>query len=477
VSERPLPEPPVPQGAPESALDIAGAVRSGARSAVDTVERALETIRRRDPDVNAFTAIFADRALADARRIDARQAAGEDVGPLAGCPFAVKNLFDVEGEITLAGAKLRAQSPPAARDAAAVTRLKAAGAILIGALNMDEFAYGFSTENAHYGTTRNPHAPDRIAGGSSGGSAAAVACGMAPIALGSDTNGSIRVPAALCGVYGFKPTFGRLSRAGAFPFVSSLDHIGPFARSVRDLTAVYDALQSPDPDDPACAQRAVDPVLGRLEEAPEGLRVGVLGGWFQQGATPEALAAVDAVAAAFSRCDIVELPEAERARSAAFCITAAEGGALHLRTLKDRYEDYDLATRDRLIAGALLPASVTLHAQRFRAWFRAQAERLFAEYDLLLAPATLCSAPRIGQSTVRIDGVETSVRANLGAHTQPLSFIGLPVLAAPVARLGGLPLGVQIAAAPWREDLILRAARQLERQGVLAAPIVGAKPC
>lgn len=463
--------------APETALEVAAGVRSGVRSAEDVVTDALTAIHRLDPELNAFTRILAERAIADARRLDVRLAAGEDVGPLAGCPFAVKNLFDIEGEITLAGAKARAVTPPATRDAAAVARLKAAGAILVGALNMDEFAYGFSTENVHYGATRNPHAPDRIAGGSSGGSAAAVAAAMVPLALGSDTNGSVRVPAALCGVYGFKPTFGRLSRAGAFPFVSSLDHVGPFARNVRDLTAAYDALQWPDPDDPACAQRAVEPVLARLDEAPRDLRVGVLDGWFRQGATPEALAAVDAVAGAFPNRQAIDLPQAERARSAAFCITAAEGGALHLEALKVQYEDYDVATRDRLIAGALLPAAVTLQAQRFRAWFKAEVDRLFERFDLLLAPATLCPAPRIGEATTRVGDADVSVRVNLGAYTQPLSFIGLPVLAAPVAQAGPLPVGVQLVAAPWREELILRAARQLEREGVLAAPIPGLCAC
>lgn len=465
------------ESAPETALDMAQAVRSGARNAEATVTRALSAIDRLDPTLNAFTSIFAERAIADARRLDARLAAGEDVGPLAGCPFAVKNLFDVEGEITLAGAKVRAQTAPATRDAAAVARLRAAGAILVGALNMDEFAYGFSTENVHYGATRNPHAPGHIAGGSSGGSAAAVASAMTPFALGSDTNGSIRVPAALCGVYGFKPTFGRLSRAGAFPFVSSLDHIGPIARTVGDLAAVYDALQSPDPNDPACAQRPAEGVLASLDEPLQGLRVGVLGDWFRRGATVETLAAVDAVAGAFADCRGVDLPEAERARSAAFCITAAEGGALHLAALKTHYDDYDLATRDRLIAGALLPAAVSLQAQRFRTWFKAEVDRLFERFDLLIAPATPCPAPRIGEATALIDGVDVSVRVNLGAYTQPLSFIGLPVLAAPVAQAGPLPIGVQLVAAPWREDLILRAARQLELQGVLAAPIPGVFAC
>jgi Asp-tRNA(Asn)/Glu-tRNA(Gln) amidotransferase A subunit family amidase len=192
---------------------------------------------------NSFTTVTADTALAAAERIDKAMSQGENPGTLAGVPFAVKNLFDIAGITTLAGSKINAENSPAIQDATAVTRLKQAGAILVGALNMDEYAYGFVTENSHYGSTRNPHDTTRSAGGSSGGSSAAVAAGFVPITLGSDTNGSIRVPAALCGIFGLKPTYGRLSRAGVSLFCSSFDHIGCFARSVRDIAATFDILQ------------------------------------------------------------------------------------------------------------------------------------------------------------------------------------------------------------------------------------------
>ncbi len=213
---------------------------------------------------NAFSATFARNTHAAS-------------GPLAGVAFAAKNLFDVQGMTTLAGSKINATAAPAAADSFVIRKLEAAGAALIGSTHVDEYAYGFTTENTHYGATRNPRNPAHAAGGSSGGSAATVAAGLVPLALGSDTNGSIRVPASFCGVWGLEPTFGRLSRSGCFPFVASLDHVGPLAATPELLARAYDAMQGPDPADPACAQRPVEPVSPALGQGIEGLRVGLAG--------------------------------------------------------------------------------------------------------------------------------------------------------------------------------------------------------
>ncbi len=359
--------------------------------------------------------------------------------------------------------------PPAARDATLIERLEAAGAVLVGALNMGEYAYDFTGENVHDGPSRNPHDLTRMTGGSSGGSGGAVAGGLVPLALGSDTNGSIRVPSSFCGIFGLKPTYGRLSRARTFPFVASFDHLGPFARTAKDLALAYDAMQGHDADDPVCADRPAEPALPALDRGIDGLRIAVAGGYFRKGASPEAREAVARVAKALDVSREIEIPEAERARAAAYVITATEGAALHLDRLRTRAKDFDPAVRDRLIAGAMVPAALVIQAQKFRRWYRERVLELFKDVDVILAPATPCTAPKIGQQTFVLDGVEMPLRPNIGIYTQPISFIGLPVVAVPVP-LKPLPIAVQIIAAPWREDVALRVAHALEQAGVASAP-------
>ena len=451
------------------ALGRAAEVSARRVTARDLLASALERIQARDAQINSFTALVAESALRDAEAVDADMRAGKVVGPLAGVPFAVKNLFDVAGLTTLAGSKINAERPPAARDATVVARLRRAGAILVGTLNMDEYAFGFTTENTHYGPARNPHDPDRVAGGSSGGSAAAVAAGLVPLTLGSDTNGSIRVPAALCGIFGLKPTYGRLSRAGTALFGISFDHVGPLATSARDLAVAYDVMQGPDPADPVCAGRPVEACLARMDEGIRGLRIAVADGHFATGGEPDVFAAVERVAKSLGATRRVTVPEPHRARAAAMIITASEGASLHREDLKRRPMDFDPMTRDRFLAGALLPAGLYVQAQRFRAWYRERVREIFQSVDVLLAPTTPCPAPKIGQETMTIAGVTVPSRAILGLYTQPLSFIGLPVISVPVAGSGPLPLGVQLIAAPWNEAALLRIAATLEGDGTAAA--------
>lgn len=453
------------------AHEIAAAVKAGTVTARAVTEACLARIAALEPQVNAFTDVTAARARAKADVVDAARAAGRELGRLAGVPFAVKNLFDVAGLPTRAGSKINRDLAPASRDATLVERLEAADAVLVGALNMGEYAYDFTGENAHDGPSRNPHALGHMSGGSSGGSGAAVAAGEVPLALGSDTNGSIRVPSALCGLFGLKPTYGRLSRSRTFPFVASLDHLGPFARSPLDLALAYDAMQGDDPDDPALTARPYEAVSPVLEAGVDGLRIAVAGGYFRARGMPEAFAAVDIAAAALGATRTVEIAEAARARAAAYVITAAEGAALHAGRLHARPGDFDPAVRDRLIAGLAIPAAWVTAAQKFRRVFRARMLALFDEVDVLLAPATPCRAPELGQKTFVLDGETLLVRPNLGLFTQPISFVGLPVAAVPVWVDGGLPLGVQVIAPPWREDLALRVARALEVRGVAKAPV------
>jgi amidase/aspartyl-tRNA(Asn)/glutamyl-tRNA(Gln) amidotransferase subunit A len=454
---------------------IADAVREGAVSATALAHASLERIARTDPQINAFTDVTARRALDTAAALDARLAVGDSTVrslPLLGVPFAVKNLFDVAGLATLAGSKIERDRPAATSDGPLIKRMQAAGAVLVGALNMDEYAYGFTTENTHDGACHNPHDPTRVAGGSSGGSAAAVAAGQVPITLGSDTNGSIRVPASLCGIFGLKPTYGRLPRNGTYPFVASLDHLGPFARSARDLALAYDAMQGFDAHDAACVDRQVESTVDVLTLGVDGLRIASLGGYFAEHAQPEALAAVTRVADALGATRVVELPEVARARAAAFIISNAEGGALHLPDLRTRALDFEPLSRDRFLAGALLPAAWLVQAQRVRRWFALRAAALFKEVDVLLAPVTPCVAPTIGTEWLEINGQRLPARPSLGLLTQPVSCIGLPVCAVPVWGCHpNLPIGVQVIAAPWREDRVLRVAHALQRQGAASAPV------
>jgi aspartyl-tRNA(Asn)/glutamyl-tRNA(Gln) amidotransferase subunit A len=451
-----------------SASEIAHAVAAGKMSALSATEAALARIARHDPLLNSFTDVTAERARAKARAVDAMIAAGQNAGSLAGVPFAVKNLFDVQGLPTRAGSKINRDLKPSARDASLIERMEAAGAVLVGALNMGEYAYDFTGENVHDGPSRNPHDVTRMTGGSSGGSGGAVGGGLVPLALGSDTNGSIRVPSSFCGIFGLKPTYGRLSRARSFPFVASFDHLGPFARNVHDLALAYDAMQGPDAEDAACTTRPAEPATQLLAQDIGGLRIAIAGGYFQSNVFPEAVEAVARVARALDATRTVEIPEAARARAAAYVISTTEGASLHLDRLRQRPNDFDPAVRDRLLAGAMIPAPLVDRAQKFRRWYRARVLELFKSVDVIIAPATPCTAPKLGQATFVLDGVELPVRANIGIHTQPISFIGLPVVAVPVP-LQPMPIGVQIIAAPWREDIALRVAFALERAGAVSA--------
>jgi aspartyl-tRNA(Asn)/glutamyl-tRNA(Gln) amidotransferase subunit A len=286
-----------------------------------------------------------------------------------------------------------------------------------------------------------------------------------PISLGSDTSGSIRVPASLCGVFGLKPTYGRLSRSGTYPFVNSFDHVGPFAGNTADLALSYDAMQGPDPSDPACAQRPAEPAA--MAALREGMRIGILGGWFHEWADADARRAVQLAAAGLGATQWTSLPSAEAARAAAFVITGAEGGALHRARLIERYQEFGPSSRARLVAGTLIPASWVAQAQRVRHHAHQEALELFSRFDLLIAAAAPCIAPRIGQETITINDRSIPTKAGLGLLTQPISCIGLPVCTAPLWP-GDMPVGVQLIAAPWREDLCLAAARALEQAGVAA---------
>lgn len=434
-----------------SVLETSTAVQAGQVSAAQVVDDALARIRAHDEAINSFTRVAEASARAAAAEVDSRISKGLATGSLAGVPFAAKDLFDVQGEVTTAGAKLRNSASKAKHDAPLIARLKAAGAVYMGRLNMDEFAYGFATVNAHFGTTRNPHDQERLAGGSSGGSAAAVAAGLVPVTLGSDTNGSVRVPASLCGLFGLRPTHGLLPMDGVFPFVERLDTVGPFTRTIDDLAAIFRVLA--DQHSPKRTKRAFE--VARLD------------GWFRRNGDSDGNDGVDEIAASFGHAPLVELPLTEAARSAAFLITAKHGGTLHESTLRSDAMGYDPAVRDRLIAGIALSDSKVAAAMVIIERYNEQLQAALSEFDLLIAPSTPSTAPKISDGLIEVDGKRVSARANLGLYTQPLSVAGVPILSVPLKRPGKLPLGVQLVAKKGAEELLFSAAEYLVRKGLV----------
>lgn len=437
---------------------IAHHIRNRRYSAQEVVSHYLEKIERYDVSMNSVTRLLKERALHTATQIDALIAEGKDPGVLAGVPFGVKDLFDVKGEVTTAGSKLLSKNNPANRDAKVIQRLCAAGAIPVATLNMDEFAYGFVTDNAHHGMTHNPHDFSRFAGGSSGGSAASVGGGILPFSLGSDTNGSIRVPASFCGVWGIRPTYGVLSMQGVYPFAESFDTIGPFCQTIEDLKTVLNVM----------AEVTTNTSFPSISS----LRVGQLVGWFERDVDQDILDVIQEVVRCFSQQGQIDLPYIEQVRAASYLMTASEGGKLHLPNLRTQSMEYDPATRERLMAGALLPVSSYLKAQEIQVWFQQYLDNIFKEYDLLIAPAVGSIAPKIDNSVVFVDGKPVSARVNLGIYTQPLSMSHCPVLSVPIHRDGKLPVGLQLIAKPHHEQLLFAVGAFLEKKGIAKATIV-----
>jgi AtzE family amidohydrolase len=300
-----------------------------------------------------------------------------------------------------------------------------------------------------------------------------VAAGLVPLALGTDTGGSVRVPAALCGTFGLKPTYGRLSRRGVFPFSASMDHVGVFARSVADLALAYDALQGPDPDDGAAHPRPADPV-GEIAANLAGLKFARADGYFDTHLGPEARAGVEQVADALGATDAVTFSFTEVARAAAFLLSPAEGAQLHQANLARRASDFDPAIRDRLLAGLFTPAAWLMQVQRVRRRYRDAVVAVLERHDVVIAGATPWPAFPVETESLSIDGRSLPAGPNTGMLTQPFSFIGVPVLVVPVVRPGALPVGVQLIAAPGREAVLYRVARALEAAGTVAAPVAAA---
>ncbi len=438
--------------------ELAGQLRRREVSSLELTEQALTRIQERDPVLNAFQLVLAEEALAAARQADRDLAAGGDRGPLHGIPIAVKDLLAMAGTVTTAGSKILAAWQPGF-DAAAVERLREAGAVIVGKTRLSEFAYSPASNNAHYGPTRNPWNLEHDTGGSSSGSAAAVADGLVAAALGSDTGGSIRIPAALCGLVGLKPTFGRVSLYGAVPLAWSLDHLGPIARSVADAALLFQALAGPDPRDSRTRLVPLPDILvpdGDLT----GLRVGVLrdDGSGEPLGSPEALAAWQAGLAALQGAGAtlieLDLPELSRLRVLNGALLAQEALAYHLPWLRERLEDYGEFMRLRILSSFAYGPADFVRAQQLRQALRDRCEQIFEQVDLLSTPTVPYGAPKLGEP------------ARNTWFTAPFNALGWPAITVPVGLTAErLPLGLQLAGRPWDEATVLRAAAVVEQAG------------
>ena len=448
-------------------LEAAGALRKRKISSVELTRLALDRITRMNPALNAFLTVTKETAWARARALDQELAEGIDRGPLHGIPIAHKDCFATKGVRTTDGSKILARRVPD-HDAEVVAQLDRAGAVMLGKTNLHELCYGITSNNPHFGAVHNPWNLERIPGGSSGGSAAAVAAEMVFAASGTDTGGSIRIPASFCGVVGLKPTYGRLSRRGVMPLGLTLDHIGPIARTVRDTAACFHAMAG----EPASIihHGADTPLQINPPAGVEGLRIGVPENFFFDRLDPEITAsirrAVQTLAGLGARMLEVHLPDMEALNSIGRLVLFAEAASVWKRYLdrpgfgKDAFGEDVFAALER---GCLVPATEYLEAQRQRRKLSKKLAKVWNEIDCLIFPVTPTTAPRIGDAVIRIGGIEEDVRIGSTRLVRPFNVLGWPALAMPCGFSElGLPIGLQLVAAPGQEEMLFRVGSAFE---------------
>jgi aspartyl-tRNA(Asn)/glutamyl-tRNA(Gln) amidotransferase subunit A len=439
-----------------SVADLARRIADGETSAVAAVADSLDRIARCDPELNAFISVRADEALAEAEVLDRT----EPRGPLHGVPVAVKDVIDVAGVRTTAASRILADNV-AVRDASPVERLRAAGAVIVGKLNTHEFAFGAMTTSPHFGPARNPWDTSRICGGSSGGSGAAAAARLVPATLGTDTAGSIRIPAAFCGVTGLRPTTGRVSNRGVVPVSFTLDTVGPIAPSAEDCALVMDAIAGHDPRDPATTDDPVPDYARELAQGVEGLRVGLVTALVER-AHPEIAdavrGAVDEIAGLGAVVEETDVPLMDEAATILQLIMLPEASEVHLPWLRTRLQEYGPDVRVRLLTGLLLPATSTVTGRRARRWYCERLDEVLDRFDLLAAPQMLVPPPLIGEDTVDVSGTKVLYRLSLMPTNSPWTLAGLPVASVPCGFADRMPTGLALVGRRFGEATVLRAA-------------------
>lgn len=446
-------------------LEAAAALRARRVSSVELTEQSIALTERLNPELNAFLTITVARARERALQADEELARGVDRGPLHGIPIAYKDLFYTKIVRTTVGSLLFVKQFPT-YDAAVVERLNEAGSVMIGKTGMHELAYGVTSDNPHFGAIANPWNVECIPGGSSGGSGAAVASGMVAMAMGSDTGGSIRIPASFCGTVGLKPTFGRVSRYGAMPLGFSLDHMGPLTRTVRDAAVALQAIAGHDPRDPSSSRAPVAAYMPPEDIRLNGVRIGLPENFYFDRVDPQVREAVQRAArlAAEAGAEIVPLrvPDIEALNTVGRVILLSEASALYERYMDQR----DLFGADVLALldqGRLLKATDYVNAQRVRRSLSREFSAVWDRVDCLFTPTTSVVAPRIGQSTVTIDGVDEDVRLAATRFVRAINLLGVPAISLPCGmHSSGLPMGLQIVGRAFQEPALLRVAAATE---------------
>ena len=454
--------------------EAAEALRHRRFSALELTTNTLARIERFNPTLRAYLTVTAETALQQARQADAELASGKDRGPLHGIPIAVKDLFYTRGVHTSGGSPIYRNFVPD-YDAFAVARLQAAGAVMLGKLNMHELAYGITSANPHFGAVRNPWNSKHSPGGSSGGSGAAVAAGLAFGALGTDTGGSIRIPASFCGTVGLKPTYGRVSRYGVMPLSWSLDHVGPLSNTVRDAALLLNAIAGHDAADDSSSRHPVVDFVPDENCQVRGLRIGFPQNFFFENLDGDvelcvrgAIARLESLGAEIKP---VKVPDIAALNAVGRVILLCEASAMLEPHLADRGQ-FGADVIALLDQGRLLPATDYIHAQRLRKLMQHEFSQIWSSVDCLITPTTPNTAPRVGDTTVKLGGREEDVRLATTRLVRSLNLLGLPALSIPCGLSGdGLPVGLQIVGAPFEESLLLRVGAAMEDGGI------GIPPC